>query len=407
MVLRKLAVVGFSLVSIGLCLFFAGCQFDQPRKPVAEAGREPIIRVQICGASQTIPLAVDGPFTILGRGGQKLYQGAALANSEVRLEGDGLRVGSQRIAFDEYCDVVPQYDGALAVNHRYYHGSLRLHRTASGQLYAVNHLKTEDYLKGVLPGELPKRFSLEAFKAQAIAARTFALYEKMTSHERKTWDVMNNESSQMYVGKSGETDMANQAVQATAAIVLAADMPGRGWKIFPAYYSSTCGGWTQPSTALANINPAIKPLMAEVRCDGCAISPRRNWDSMVVSLADVAQSINQRGLAPRPISRITSIRVLERTAKGHITKVEMTDSAGQRVMIPGQKFRLAVGSRRMPSTLCDVRVEGDNVVFYNGHGLGHACGMCQWGAEGMARKGYTAKEILLHYYPQARLIRAY
>jgi stage II sporulation protein D len=354
-----------------------------------------------------VPVAISGAFTVQNSSHQVIYKGANLPNTNISMQGGMLCIGSQQMPFGTYCDIVPAIDGTLAVNFRYYHGSLRLCPASTGQIYAVNHVRIEDYLKGVLPGEMPKRFSMEAFKAQAVASRTFALFEKASFPGKRTWDVVDNESSQMYIGRSGETDQTNMAVNATRGIVLVADIPGQGRKIFPAYFSSTCGGWTEPATCLANINPNIRPLQGGVKCDGCTISPHRNWTNKRVSLEDVKNAINNRGDFPVKLQQIASVRILQRTKQGFIWSVEITDIAGQRVVIPGQRFRLTVGARKMMSTLCDIRIEGPDMVFESGHGLGHGCGMCQWGAEGMARKGYTGKEILLHYYPGAMLVRAY
>jgi stage II sporulation protein D len=353
----------------------------------------------------SVPLAINGPFKVQVNG-QTVYQASSLASTQVQPYGNVIAFGSRQIPVGNYCDVIPDCSGTICVGGQYYRGNIRLH-IASGQIYAVNHVSAEDYLKGVIPGEMPARFSLEAYKAQAVAARTFALYEKFSLSNNRTWDVLANEGSQMYLGKSGENAKGNQAVEATRGVVLTGTTKAHGRKIFPAYFSSTCGGWTQPAIYLANVDPDIVPLRGGVKCDGCAISPHRNWTNKVIPISEVTASINARNLTPSPMQQVTAVNVLSRTPQGHIVRVEVIDITGQRITIPAQKFRLIVGSRKMPSTFCDVSIQGTNLVFTNGHGLGHACGMCQWGAEGMAQKGYTAKEILLHYYPTAILVKAY
>lgn len=402
---RKAFVIAFLLFLGTMCAIFPGCQSPKPTPSGAVEGKEPIIRAKIFDSAMTVPLSVQGPFKVQCNG-QTVHQAGSLNRTEVRAQGNAFCFGNQQVAAGSWCDIVPDYNGTICVNGQYYRGSVRLHNTG-GQVYVVNHVRIEDYLKGVIPGEMPKRFSLEAYKVQAIAARTFALYEKFSSQSSKTWDVLANEGSQMYLGKSGENTQGNEAVDATRGIVLTATTKNRGRKIFPAYFSSTCGGWTQPAIYLANVDPSIAPLRGGVKCDGCAISNHRNWDSKFVPLADVVSSLNARGETPTPMQQIVAVNVLSRTPQGHIVRVEVVDSTGQRVTIPAQRFRLIVGSRKMPSTFCDISIQGTNLVFSNGHGLGHACGMCQWGAEGMSRKGYTAKEILLHYYPTAVLVKAY
>lgn len=275
-----------------------------------------------------------------------------------------------------------------------------------GQLLAVNHVQIEDYLKGVLPGELPNRFSPETFKAQAIAARTFVLYEKYTAPGRKKWDVVATEGSQMYPGKSAETPKSLYAVEKTRGIVLTGNT-NRGWKIFPAYYSSTCGGRTQAATYLSNIDPQIKPLQGNVVCNGCRISPHYRWPEKSISAVEITQSLNNRFAAPVPLQMVKAINILNRGQNCRITKLEVVDSSGQRVVLSGERFRVMAGSRKMPSTWCNIRMQGSQFIFYDGHGLGHGVGMCQYGAEGMAQKGFTAVEILEHYYPGAKLKPVY
>ncbi|NLE30123.1 MAG: SpoIID/LytB domain-containing protein [Phycisphaerae bacterium] len=402
---HKASIVAFLVSLAAMGAFFFGCQSPVKPRPGMVEGKEPIIRAMIFGPAASMPLSVNGPLKVQSRG-RVVYQSSSMVLAEVRAEGNVLCLGAQRLAVNGVCDVIPDINGTLCVNGQYYRGSLRLHITG-GQIYAVNHVQIEDYLKGVIPGEMPKRFSVEAYKAQAVSARTFALYEKYTAPGSKTWDVLANEGSQMYLGKSVEIAKGNQAVDATRGVVLVSTTEKYGRKIFPTYFSSTCGGWTQPAVHLANIDPNISPLRGGVKCDGCVISPHRNWDQKVVPLADVVQKINEKGASPAPFQQLTAVNVLSRTPQGHIVRVEVVDITGQRVTISAQRFRLIVGSRKMPSTFCDISIQGSNLVFSNGHGLGHACGMCQWGAEGMAQKGYTAKEILLHYYPTAALVKAY
>jgi stage II sporulation protein D len=101
------------------------------------------------------------------------------------------------------------------------------------------------------------------------------------------------------------------------------------------------------------------------------------------------------------------IEVAQQSRYGRITQVKVTDGTGKTVTLAGEKFRRIIGSRDMPSTRCRLRKEGSDYVFFDGYGLGHGVGMCQYGAEGLARKGYTAVEILNYYYPSSRLVRAY
>lgn len=392
-----------------LCVPFSGCRWGDGPPITTQKGKvpEPIIRVKLMGPAPFVPVAIDGPYTAYSFNGKAILQGPSLPYAEVKLEGDVLSLGTQRVRIGDYCDLVPNRKGSLALDRQYYRGSLRLCRTADGQLLAVNHIPIEDYLKGVLRGELPNTFGLESYKALAVAARTFALYSRATVSGRRTWDVSADEGSQMYLGRSGETDKAIQAVEATRGVVLTADMGSRGWKIFPAYYSSTCGGKTQAGVFLAaNLDPRIAPLKGGVRCSGCVISPRYQWPDVVVSDRELTEAINKSPLVSRRFQKVVAVNVVART-HNRIAKIEVVDVTGQRLVFSGTQFRLLVGARRLPSTWCSVRAENGRFVFHDGHGFGHGVGLCQYGMEGMARQGYTGYEILLHYYPGAKLIRAY
>jgi stage II sporulation protein D len=396
-------------IALWLCMMVSGCRWGE-RPNITTQKREvpePVVRVKLLGPALYIPLSIDGPFTVYSFHGKAVLQCPSLAYSEVKVIGDTLVLGSRRVTIDDFCDLVPERNGSVALEYRYYRGSLRLHRTADGQLVAVNHVRIEDYLKGVLRGELPNNFSAEAYKALAVAARTYALFERYSAAGQKKWDLAADEKSQMYLGRAAETGKAVEAAQATRGVVLTANMGSRGWKIFPAYFSSTCGGKTQAGRCVAaNLDPRITPLRGGVNCIGCSISPRYRWPDVVISDAEVTQALNKSALVPRPFQRVTAINILG-WENNRITKVEVVDRTGQRLILSGVQFRLIIGPARVPSTWCKIRSENEQFVFYDGHGFGHGVGLCQYGAEGMARKGYTAYEILLHYYPGAKLVKAF
>lgn len=395
-----------SLVAIFL---FPGCRIAKKAAVVpSEEVPEPVIRVKLAGPADKVLVAIDGDFEIYDSRSQVLGYGRRLAAGNCYVAGDKLMFGVRGVCFGrgDYCDVVPKENGVLSVNNRYYRGSLRIYRVGE-KVLLVNHVRIEDYLKGVLPGELPKRFEQETFKAQAICARTFALYEKYTLRGARRWDVTATEASQVYFGKSVEISKANRAVELTRGIVLTAMYSDGKWKIFPTYYSSTCGGWTQSAKSISNISYDIKPLRGGVKCDTCKISPYYRWSDRRISAVEVADALKKRGLVSSDASSIVDIEVLKRTAFGRIASLSIRSDNGEQLTIGGERFRLVIGSRRMPSTWCDIKRVGDEYVFTHGRGLGHGVGMCQYGAEGMAREGYTALEILAHYYPSSKPVRVY
>lgn len=108
----------------------------------------------------------------------------------------------------------------------------------SGQFHIVNKLEVEEYLKGVVPNEMPVRFGLEALKAQSVAARNYVLSPRVKLNPN--YDVVDSVASQVYFGANTEKDLSNQAVKETEGIVAL-----YGWDMILAQYSSTAGGWSE------------------------------------------------------------------------------------------------------------------------------------------------------------------
>ncbi len=395
-------------VLLALVFLSPGCKLRrQPTIAPVEKLPQPIIRVKLAGPADKIIIAVDGPFTVYNSDSREIFTARKLSLAYCYADKAGIVIGDKRIGGSDFCDIVPQINGTLSLNRRYYRGSLRIYRTSDAKILAVNHVRIEDYLKGVLPGELPRRFELETFKAQAICARTFALYEKVTLRSSRRWDVFATEASQVYLGKSVEISKANRAVDATRGIVLTAKRSNGRWQIFPTYYSSTCGGWTQSASNIANISSDIKPLRGGVRCMTCKISPYYRWSDRRISADEITQALKKHGLLPADVRTVTDVRVIRRTRHGRIAMLEIVADGERRLKISGERFRLIIGSRKMPSTFCDIEKSGREYMLTHGRGLGHGVGMCQYGAEGLAREGYTALEILSHYYPGSKPVRVY
>ncbi len=413
-IIRKRIKILLVFVCISLAFLssqFIGCRFARKHLQTLPAVKvpQPVIRVKIKGPTDKILLSIDGNFEIYNSESKIIGHGSRLKDCYCSISSDKLMFANKGIFISDYCDIVPRENGTLKLEHRYYRGSLRIYRVNKTQILAINHVKIEDYLKGVLPGELPERFEDETFKAQAICARTFALYEKYTLKSARKWDVTATEASQVYLGKSVEISKANRAVKATKGIVLTARRTDGTWKIFPTYYSSTCGGWTQSARNIANTDYDIEPLQGGVKCNTCNISPYYRWSERRVSSLEIADALKKRSLLPNDVRAIYEINVLKRTPHGRIAKLELITYNGKRLRISGERFRLIIGSRKMPSTWCDIEKSGKEYIFLlvNGRGLGHGVGMCQYGAEGLARQGRTALEILAHYYPGSKPVRVY
>ena len=131
----------------------------------------------------------------------------------------------------------PDSDGFVSTKGKWYRGKLLI-KNIKGSLTVINDLSVEEYIRGVVPSEMPSSWEYEALKAQAIAARSFAL-ANLGKQAKYGYDLKDNTEDQAYGGASSETDRTNKAVRDTEGLVLTYDM-----KIISAYYSASAGGYT-------------------------------------------------------------------------------------------------------------------------------------------------------------------
>lgn len=131
----------------------------------------------------------------------------------------------------------PDKDGYVSTKGKWYRGKLIIKNTG-GRLTVINDVDLEDYIKGVVPCEMSPSWEFEALKAQAIAARSYAL-ANLGKQARYGYDLKDNTEDQAYGGASSETKITNKAVDETHGLVLTYDM-----KVISAYYSASAGGMT-------------------------------------------------------------------------------------------------------------------------------------------------------------------
>jgi len=396
-------------VVLALCLVLAGGGCTSAGRAAgpseAEIARLRQVRVLLYRAGDPVTVAVAGPYRMFSYQPVRLLaEGKYLRPSLLRADADGVHLILAGAKLPQRVLLVPEEDGTAQVGVRRYRGRLILSRR-SDTLEVINVLDIEDYLKGVLAGELPERFHIEAYKAQAVAARTYALYQKFTVGRRRHYDVTATQASQVYIGVAGETPKARAAVEQTYGRILTWSSP-QGEKIFCAYYHSTCGGVTQ---SVANLLPvrAIPPLAGGVRCGACSHSRYFRWGPVSVSKQAVTDTLRRRWDLFNRLGRIEHIVPIKTTPEGRLVWLRLIDDRGVAVRMRAEQFRLAVGSTVMRSTWCRILERPDEFVFTDGRGFGHGVGMCQYGADGLARSGWDWRRILLHYYPGCHITKAY
>ncbi len=394
----------------------------QPAVPAAPSRLPPAtdvrIRVRLAAEVDRLELAVDGPCELRDAGG------AVLVSESGRLEPQALSraAGSRGFRFREQTwpldavELVPAADGTLRLKlpgmnaFGEYPGTLRCYLTASGRIEVINELDIEEYLHSVVAGEMPGWFQPEALAAQAIAARTYALYlMRSPAAAGRTWDVKAGEGSQVYSGLARQqaSSATAEAVDLTRGLVCVWDSP-EGPKLFCTYYSAVCGGCTQPAR---NLGPDgdVPPLSGNVPCDFCAEAKYYRWGPEILSRTLIMKNLREHYERFGAMRRLEAIELLDPTPDGRPARVRVVDRNGRSGLLRAEDFRLAVdpSGRILRSTHFRVLFDGDDVVFYDGRGWGHGVGMCQWGAQGLARLGKTAMEILAYYYPDSRVEQAY
>jgi stage II sporulation protein D len=284
---------------------------------------------------------------------------------------------------------------------------LRFVRRSPESASILNIVDIEEYLLGVVTVEMPADFRPAALRAQAIACRTYAWYQKRFYSETRDWDLLDNEGSQAYRGVEAETGAGGRAVRASAGIVCTWTSPA-GERIFPAYFASTCGGVTRIAPQRKG-EPKFPVLAGDVLCDHCASSPGFRWGPVTISKKQITDRLRERYPRFETIGAISRVEVTQRTPMGRPLQVELSDSAGRQVDLDINDFRLTVDptGRVLKSDYFTPVIQKDSIVFTDGRGYGHGWGMCQYGADGLAKAGKSTTEILQYYYPGCHLVRAY
>ena len=343
------------------------------------------IRVAIVREDPQVDLQIHGRFRILAmHTGAPIQEGRRLPPLAVRAVPEGLAFGEDILPYVGV-RIEPASDAAISLNGRRLRGALEIVRQKDLKLLVINHIALEDYLRGVLSKEAPDYWPPEALKAIAIAARTYALYQRFTK-EAGDYDVTGDVMSQDYGGKTGEKAGTTRAVKATAGWILMY----RG-VLFPTFYHSTCGGMTEHARVMGPFD--LEPLRGGVRCMFCSASPFFQWQRRLTR-ADVAWALRKSPYGP--IGAIRDVQVASRTATGRAQEVRFVGSA-RTVTLTGYDVRALFGFERIRSPLFSIVPVGDDFIL-EGRGWGHGAGLCQWGAAELARRGFSAAEILAYYY---------
>ncbi|HHI79067.1 MAG TPA: SpoIID/LytB domain-containing protein [Planctomycetes bacterium] len=372
------------LLAQGLSLLFG------PKARAAERSR---IRVRLCREIRALrfegpELWIDG----LRRYLQPATGGLAILVEEAKKEGapPGLRIenGGQEYRLP-LASLHLQWKGPARIRlgkektWRRLFGSLQLLRRGGGWVPNLR-IDMELYLSGVLHEEMGAHFPLEALRAQAIAARSYALSCIARSGSR-SFDLYGDDRSQVFHEVSEEPRIL-EAIRLSLGQTLT-----YGGSTLRAYYHSTCGGRTRDG--YLRFRDVPRDALPPVVCDFCKASPLYRWTRKIPKKALQGAGIAVRGETP-------GFEVLQRSPRGDWERLRI--KGGGRTSAPfSARLLRKLGS--LPSLWIQSQTYRKGVFVLRGRGFGHGVGLCQWGARGQALLGRSAKEILSFYFPRAKL----
>ncbi|HZE99318.1 MAG TPA: SpoIID/LytB domain-containing protein [Planctomycetota bacterium] len=414
----------FHLCAAAVALWAAfsihSCAAGRPMKDRPRAGEgdsAPVVQVGLgrCLRDPQVRIAVHGPYEVRGRK-DVLARGSELPWVEVR-GGEALAIGSSTFA-ENPVTIVPEEEGTIEVEYSRdargnpvkpggvrYKGTLIVHQLADRRLVLVNEVDLEEYLKGVVGKEMNLNEGEEALKAQVVTARTYAVHEQRLERLRRVkgerFDLYDDERSQVYGGLERHTPFAEKLVDDTRGMFLVYD-----GKIVRTFYSSACGGHTEPAWEVMADETEKSPPLAGTACDYCQRRAIYRWkEPVLIPKKEIAEKCLPKELQDK---RVKSVEVTKTLPGGHALEVTVTLENSSRVvkLHAAFEFKRAI-SQKLRSTLWDrIEDKGDSISII-GRGYGHGAGLCQIGAYEMAKDGKTTAEILEYYYPGAKVQKLY
>ena len=402
-----------------LLLVVSGCRKSPASRMAGDlkAPKEPDIRVLLLNDVNQCQISSYSSFQILDSNNSPL---TAAGISDANTPQPPLTIGIAEHKFSingaklesGFISISPKA-GIFALDGDDYRGKIKVILNEDANSFdVINIVPLEKYLAGVVGAEMYSYWELEALKAQAVVARTYCLYIQRRFGGNRQWDVKKNQASQAYHGIRTETMRVCQAVEETSGEVLACNQQGV-LDIFPAYYSSNCGGHTEDSTNVFG-GKFLEPLKG-VDCPFCRqIAKPRFFDWQQVSFAKTY--VNSRLMDRYPalkalekIEKLEPVRQSDYDYFSRLTYIKLTGTNGKTESLRAEDLRLGIDSSglKIKSAACRIADINDAWVFSNGRGYGHGVGLCQCGAEYIARRGKDYKNILLYYYPGSEILKLF
>lgn len=400
------------VISFGLSVNSVNAKSSDPQEPEVRVGLlKGISQVEV--GSLTDYRIVDGETgKVLKKKAQTTYK-AEISNQNVIIAG----VEAKRIRL-----IPGKKDQIFQVSGQKYRGEIEL-LNQRGTLTVVNIIGLEKYLYGVLPAEMSPSWNFEALKAQAVAARSYALNTK-GKHQKDGYDVCATTDCQVYKGYDGEHKTSNQAIDATRGEVLTYQ-----GKVILAAFHAAGGGYTENSE---NVWNSTIPYLRGVE-DFDQESSHYQWkiemnaELFLRKLKNINPAIGEvQSLSLSPLEKSPQ-KSPDRGVSGRVLKIALVGKKGT-VDYTGSELRSLLG---LKSTRFDIFIQKDEkskkvqvnkakkewrnlkkaTITIEGYGWGHGLGMSQWGAKSYADQNKKEKDfykkILEHYYSGTTLEKEY
>jgi SpoIID/LytB domain protein len=281
----------------------------------------------------------------------------------------------------------------------------------------VNVVNIESYLYGVIPAEMPAGWPEEAIRAQAIAARSYSL-AMLGQFADRGFDLYGSPRSMAYHGAGAETTTTTRVVDDTRGLILKG-----GGEPLEAYFSANHGGYSEDSRTMWGNDAymaAVPDILLPERTGNLPLDELDAWiHAAPFSFSSVSRfhysssyrwekwvaAGEIRSRLPEDPGEIRRVVSRGRGISGRVYELEV-EGEDKSVFVRGNDIWAAMGALR--SSLFTIgykfdKSENVEYVIFKGAGHGHGIGLDQHGAAGMASAGYSAEEILRHYYPRAEL----
>ena len=285
---------------------------------------------------------------------------------------------------------IPLKDLKIDVDGKKFYGGISVVKEKDS-LSVINLAPLEEYLRGVLSKEMSPSYPLEALKAQAVAARSFALKNR-GRHVKEGSDLCNSTHCQVYEGVVN-FDSIDRAIDETRGEVLVYKE-----KLIDTNFHADSGGMTED---VRDVWGASTPYLVAVREIIQLAAP---W-TVKVTAKDFSSRFGENfgDVKSIELSKLTVGKSAnDRTSSGRVKSAKLVGTK-RTLTVTGDDLRRKFS---LPSTLFDMKLDGDEIIF-TGYGRGHGVGMSQVGARDYAGNGWDYKKILAHYYSGAKLKKLY